>query len=264
MLNMLFLQNEVSLFICRKLYRFFVYYKITPQIESEVIVPLAATFRNANYEIKPVLLELFGSDYFYKDVIKACYIKNPLDLTIGICREFNIVFPDQTDTINQYLMWQYLKGQGGVLQLDLGDPPNVSGWQAYYQEPQFYEIWINSDTLPKRSQFSDLLIGNGYSRNGKKLVIDPISYVSNFSKPDDPNILIADVLDHLYTISTSDNLKKQLKSILLSNQAQDYYWTNAWLDYKASPSDNVKKNIVTTRLTAMLKYIMNLSEFQLI
>ena len=162
------------------------------------------------------------------------------------------------------MMWQYIKGQAANLQLDLGDPPDVSGWPAYYQEPQFYEIWINSDTLPKRSQFSDLMIGNGYSRNGKKLVIDPIAYVSNFSKPEDPNILILEVLDHLYTISTSANLKRQLKSILLSNQVEDYHWTNAWLDHKTNPADNAKKNIVTTRLLSMLKYIMNLSEFQLI
>ena len=264
MLDMLFIQNEVSLFICRKLYRFFVYYEITPQTEQDVIVPLAATFKNANYEIKPVLYELLGSDHFYKDVNKSCYIKTPLDLTIGICRDFNIAFPDQTDTTNQYLMWQYIKGQGANLQLDLGDPPNVSGWPAYYQEPQFYEIWINSDTLPKRNLFSDLMIGNGYSRNGKKLIIDPIAYALNFSKPEDPNILISDVLDHLYTISTSANLKRQLKSILLSNQTEDYYWTNAWLDYKASPADNAKKAIVSTRLLSMLKYVMNLSEFQLI
>ena len=264
MLDMIFLQNELSLFICRKLFRFFVYYEITPQIESEVIVPLATTFRNANYEIKPVLLELLGSDYFFKDVNKSCYIKTPLDLTVGICREFNISFPDQSDTTNQYLMWQYIKGQAANLQLDLGDPPDVSGWPAFHQEPQFYEIWINSDTLPKRSQFSDLMIGNGYSRNGKKLVIDPIAYASNFSKPEDPNILISEVLDHLYTISTSANLKRQLKSILLSNQVEDYHWTNAWLDHKANPADNAKKNIVTTRLLNMLKYIMNLSEFQLI
>lgn len=264
MLDMIFLQNEVSLFICRKLYRFFVYYDITPQIESEVIAPLATTFRSANFEIKPVLYELLGSDHFFKDVNKSCYIKTPLDLTVGICREFNIVFPDQTDATTQYLMWLYIKNQSASLQLNLGDPPDVSGWAAYYQEPQFYKIWINSDTLPKRNQFSDLMVGNGYSRNGKKIIIDPIAYASNFSKPEDPNILVSEVLDHLYTISTSSNLKSQLKSILLSNQTEDYHWTNAWLDHKASPADNAKKNIVTTRLFAMLKYIMNLSEFQLI
>ena len=263
-LNMLFMQNELALFICRKLYRFFVYYEITDQTEQEIIVPLAATFRDSNYEIKPVLFELLGSEHFFKETNRSCYIKNPLDLTIGICREFNIPFPDQTDSTTQYLLWQYIKSQSAILQLDLGNPPNVAGWPAYYQEPQFYEIWINSDTLPKRSQFSDLMIGTGYTRNTKKIVIDAIAYVLNFSKPEDPNLLISDVLSHLYTIETSDNLKKQLKSILLSNQADDHYWTDAWIAYKLSPLDNTKKNMVNTRLQSMLKYIMNLPEFQLI
>ena len=263
-IDMLFLQKELALFICRKLYRFFVYYEISAQVEQEIIVPLAATFRSANFEIKPVLLELLSSEHFFKSSNIACYIKTPLDHVIGICREFNFVFPDSSDTVTQYLMWQYIRTQAGNLQLLIGDPPNVAGWPAFYQEPQFYEIWINSDTLPKRNQFSDLMAGNGYSRNSKKIWIDPIAYVSNFTNPENPNLLISQVLEHLYAIETTDNLKKQLKNILLSNQDQDHYWTDAWVAYKFSPTDKTKLSIVTTRLQTMLKYVMNLSEFQLI
>jgi uncharacterized protein (DUF1800 family) len=264
LIDMLFLQNELALFICRKLYRFFVYYEITAQIEQEVIVPLAATFKSSNFEIKPVLLELLGSDHFFKSVNRACFIKTPLDHVIGICREYDFVFPDASDAVTQYLMWQYIRTQAGNLQLTLGDPPNVAGWPAFYQEPQFYELWINSDTLPKRNQFSDLMIGNGYTRNGKKIGVDPLAYVSNFPNADDPNLLISGVLGHLYAIDAGVNLKNQLKAILLSNQDQDYYWTDAWIAYKLSPNDTTKKNIVSTRLKSMLKYIMNLPEFQLI
>ena len=264
MIDMLFLQNELALFICRKLYRFFVYYEISSQVEQEVIKPLAEIFRNANFEIKPVLFALFSSDHFFKASNRACYIKTPLDHVVGICREFNLIFPDTTDLVTQNLLWQYIRTQAGNIQLVLGDPPNVAGWPAFYQEPQYYEIWINSDTLPKRNQFSDLMTGNGYTRNTKKIVIDPIAYVSNFTKPEDPNLLINQVLGHLYVIETSDNLKKQLKSILLSNQVEDHYWTDAWIAFELSPTDKTKKSIVTSRLLTMLKYIMNLAEFQLI
>ena len=264
MLNMIFQQQEMALFICRKIYRFFVYYDISDKVELEIIVPLAETFRNSNFEIKPVLMELLGSEHFFNSASRACYIKTPLDLIIGLYRSFNVLIPDATDTTSQYLVWQYIKTQAANLQLDLGNPPNVSGWPAFYQEPQFYELWINSDTLPKRNQFSDLMIASGYTRNSKKIVIDPIAYVSKFSKPEDPNLLIADVLAHLLPLDTSDNLKKQLKSILLSNQSSDHYWTDAWLAYLLSPTDKTKMSIVSTRLQSMLKYIMNLAEFQLI
>jgi hypothetical protein len=191
-------------------------------------------------------------------------IKTPLDHVVGICREFNIIFPDTTDTVTQNLMWQYIRTQAGNLQLALGGPPNVAGWPAFYQVPQYYEIWINSDTLPKRNQFSDLMAGNGYTRNTKKIVIDPIAYAYSFTKPEDPNLLVNQVLGHLYVLDTSDKLKNQLKNILLSNQVNDHYWTDAWVAYELSPTDKIKKSIVTTRLLTMLKYIMNLAEFQLI
>lgn len=264
LIDMLFLQDELALFICRKLYRFFVYYEISDQVEQEVIIPLAEIFRKANFEIKPVLLALFSSDHFFKASNRACYIKTPLDLVIGICREFNLIFPDKTDLVTQSSLWQYIRVQAGNLQLSLGEPPNVAGWSAFYQSPQYYELWINSDTLPKRNQFSDLMAGNGYTINAKKIVIDPIAYVSNFTKPEDPNLLISQVLSHLYVIETSDALRKQLKSILLSNQVDDHYWTDAWIAYQLNPTDKIKKGIISTRLLIMIKYMMNLAEFQLI
>ncbi|HSC38406.1 MAG TPA: DUF1800 domain-containing protein, partial [Chitinophagaceae bacterium] len=55
MLDMIFAQEEVSRFICRKLYRFFVYHQVDDNAEKNVIEPLAKTFRKNNFEIKPVL-----------------------------------------------------------------------------------------------------------------------------------------------------------------------------------------------------------------
>ena len=37
--------------------------------------------------------------------------------------------------------------QAQIMQQDIGDPPNVAGWPAYYQVPMFYEIWINSSKV---------------------------------------------------------------------------------------------------------------------
>lgn len=263
MLNMIFLQNEVSLYICRRLYRFFIYYDITPEIESSFIAPLAEVFRQSNYEIKPVLQALFNSEHFFLSQNRGCMIKSPLDFTVGLCREFEITFPVKGDYVNQYYMWAYIKSQAAAFQQDIGDPPDVSGWPAYYQEPQFYELWINSDTISKRNVFSDRFIATGYTRNSQKIVIDPIGYTSRFANPADPNALINEALEQLYRIDVSTSTKTFLKSILLSNQALDYYWTSAWTDHKNDPANVSKKNIVNTRLVAMFKYMMNLAEYQL-
>lgn len=264
LLTLIFSKEEVAKYLCRKIYRFFVYYEIDEAAEANVITPLANIFRQNNYEIKPVLEALFKSEHFFDVLNRACVIKSPIDFLIGHCREFGVVFPDaNSDTGNAYLMWDYIRAYGTTLQQNLGDPPNVSGWPAYYQAPQFHEIWINSDTLPKRNQFTDLMIGTGYTRSGKKIVIDPVAFAAQFSMPGDPNVLIEESLELIYSISVSQQLKDFLKSILLSGQSNDYYWTNAWNAHRSNPSDNSAKQIVVSRLQSMYKYLMNLAEYQL-
>ena len=52
-------------------------------------------------------------------------------------------------------------------------------------------------------------------------------------------------------------------TILLSGNATDMYWTNAWLSYEAAPTDMSAFTIVDTRLRALYKYLMDLPEYQL-
>jgi uncharacterized protein (DUF1800 family) len=263
MMDMIFATNECALFICRCLYRFFVYYTIDDTTEANVIAPLADIFRTNNYEIKPVLLALFTSQHFFDPLNKGCVIKSPVDLYAGVCREFEIIFPADSDYVNAYYMWDYIRATAATISQNIGDPPNVAGWPAYYEAPQYHELWINTDTLPKRNQFTDTMIANGYSRNGKIIVIDPIAYTMKLSNPGDPNILISDVLLQLYAIDVSAAVVDFLKSILLSGQVADHYWTDAWNAYKLTPTDASLKKIVVTRLTALYKYIMDLPEYQL-
>ncbi|MDP3684916.1 MAG: hypothetical protein Q8S01_13395, partial [Ignavibacteria bacterium] len=128
---------------------------------------------------------------------------------------------------------------------------------------QFHELWINADTLPRRNQFSDVMIGNGYTRNGKKINIDILAFVNGLSDPSNPNTLINDSLEILYSIDVAQQVRDFLKSILLSGQTSDSYWTDAWLTYKANTSNTANRNIVLSRLQAMFKYLMNLPEYQL-
>ena len=264
LLNMIFSkQVEVSKFIVKKLYRWFCYYTIDATTETNVIEPLAAMFRT-NWEIKPVLATLLKSEHFFDALNQGCIIKSPVDVVVGMCREFNIKLPPSTDYVNAYFMWDFLRGQAATSQMNLGDPPSVSGWPTYYQEPQFYEIWINSDTLPKRNRFTDQLVNPGYSRNGQKIQLDPVAFAKTLSTPADPVKLIDESLDILYAVPLSDATKAAIKrNILLSGQDQDYYWSNAWYYYIANPNDNMGYQMVYTRLRDLYKYLMNLPEYQL-
>ncbi|HMU45320.1 MAG TPA: DUF1800 domain-containing protein [Chitinophagaceae bacterium] len=265
LISMIFTKDEVSKYICRSLYRWFVYYKIDAATETNVIEPLATIFRNSNYEIKPVLDALLKSEHFFDVLNQGCLIKSPVDQTVSCLREFGVVFPDTvTEYADAYGMWNYIRSWFASMNQDIGDPPDVSGWPSYYQTPQFHELWINSDTLPKRNQFTDIMIGNGYTRNGKKIVINAVAFTQSLPNPGDPNALIDDTLGIIYRVPLSASTKQTIKEqILLSNQTQDYYWTNAWTAYLADPSNTANFNIVNTRLRAFYKHLMNLSEYQL-
>ncbi|MBC7949671.1 MAG: DUF1800 domain-containing protein [Chitinophagaceae bacterium] len=265
LINMLFAKDEVSKYICRCLYRWFVYYKIDAAAETNVIEPLAAIFRTNNFEIKPVLSALLKSEHFFDVLNQGCLIKSPVDNVVSSLREFGVVFPNTTtEYADAYGMWNYIRNWFTNMGQDIGDPPDVSGWPAYYQEPQFHEMWINSDTLPKRNQFTDIMITNGYTRNGKKIVINAVAFTQSLPNPSDPNLLLDDALAILYRVPISATAKQTIKEqILLSNQTQDYYWTNAWNAYIVNPADTASFNIVNTRLKSLYQYLMNLSEYQL-
>lgn len=265
LLNMIFNKSvEVSEFMVRNIYRWFCYYTIDATTETNVIKPLAQIFRNSNWEIKPVLSALLKSEHFFDPLSQGCLIKSPIENVVGMCREFGVVFPPASDYENAYNMWSFVRNAATIMQQNLGDPPSVSGWSAYYQAPQFYEIWINSDTLPKRNQITDLMVLVGYTQNNKNINIDVVAFTKTLPNPSDPNLLINDALDILYRVPISDQSKLVIKQqILLTNQTQDYYWTNAWNAHIGNPGDMAAYNIVETRLKVLYKYFMNLAEYQL-
>ena len=263
LMNLLLSEQETALNICRKLYRFFVYYIIDTDTEANVIKPLATILKNNNYQILPVLRTLFTSEHFFDTVNRGCIIKSPIDFTVGLCREFDVIFPDKNDIVNQYYMWHFIRTQADGMHQNIGDPPNVAGWPAYYQAPQYHEIWINADTIGKRNELTDRLIGEGYTRRGKTIIIDVVALAKKMSNPSDVNSLIHDSLLLLYSMEISQASKNFLKSILLSGQTSEYYWTEAWNAYKVNPNNITAKNIISSRLKVMFKYIMNMPEYQL-
>jgi len=265
LINMIFAKEDVvSRFIVRKLYKYFIYYVIDSNIETNVINPLAADFK-VDWDIKKVVTALLKSQHFYDAAFVGCYIKNPVDVIASTLKVFNIPFPTSS-VENQYQAWYAMWAAAAIAGMTLGNPPSVSGWPAYYQSPQFHEIWLNSDTLPKRIQAAVALMAVGYPfrGNNNKLQADVIAFAKQFSNPGDPNVLIQDCIDILSPFDLSAITKAGLKqSTLLFGQSQDYYWTTAWNDYIANPNDASKKNIVTIGLQLMLKYILDLAENQL-
>ena len=265
LISMIFATQEVAKYMCRRLYRWFVYYDIDDTVEQNIITPLANLFRTSNYEILPVLDMLLKSEHFFDVLSRGCVIKSPAELVIGFCRESEIVFQPDTDYVTNYGFYNYMVSWLSNMQQNIGDPPDVSGWKAYYQEPQFNEIWINSDTLPKRNQFTDTMVLSGYTFNSKKIQLDPLAYARTFSNPGDPNAFIAELTERLLGLDISAASKAQLKKdILLNGQSLDIYWTQAWDLYISTPTNAANTTSVRTKIRDLVKYLMNLAEYQLV
>jgi hypothetical protein len=262
LLDMIFAKKEVAEYVCRKLYRWFVYYHIDETVEQQVIQPLAEIFRNSSYEIKPVIETLLKSEHFFDAANKGCFIKTPVDIVIGTMRSFNIGSPGSTpwdDFTMRYILTYFLYN----MQMLPGDPPNVAGWQAFRQSPQYYRVWINGDTARNRNYFTDILATYYLETDNDQLKIDPIAFASQFDNPANPVALVDDVTRLLLPQPLSTAKKTLLKSILLSGQLNDSYWTSAWLSYQNNPNDEMAFKVVNVRLKVLLKYVMGLPEYQL-
>ena len=108
------------------------------------------------------------------------------------------------------------------------------------------------------------MIADGIMNDNQTIVIDPIAFADQLANPGDPNLLINQSLEILLRYPISESGKEFIKrSILLSGQLQDHYWTTAWDAYKANPADPGARATVLTRLRSFYKYLMNLPEYHL-
>jgi uncharacterized protein (DUF1800 family) len=273
LVDMIFSKSAVvSQYICRRLYRYFIYYDIDANIETNIIIPLAQTFVNNNWDILPVLKQLFKSEHFFDLANKGVYIKSPFDLVAGSLRSFNINtnVSDPGNHEAQYRVWNYYNDTISLpMEQRMGTIPNVSGWNPFYQTPAYHQYWINSNTVQKRFKFLDDIF-NGYNLtyNGltTNIKVDVIAFAQQFGNTvcADPNLLIAACIKYLIPVDLSTGQHSAIKlQTLLSGQTTDSYWTGAWNNYIGAPGNTTYVNVVTGRLKSLLTTIVQLAEYQL-
>lgn len=266
LIEMIFTKDEVSKNICRRLYRYFVYHDITPETETNIIGPLAQTFRNNNYEIKPVLLQLLKSEHFFNSLQFGDTIKSPLDYTVGLIRECGVRLPPKSNPQLLYKHLSYLASNFmPSIDQTIGDPNNVSGFLAYYQMPFYDKLWLNTDTFVRRQSFIDMMVNNGYSSGGFKTFIDPVAIAFRMSNPADPTALVQDLNTFFLRRQLSQALRDQIKTdILLTGVTDDSYWADAWNAYANNPADLNNYSVVNTRLKSLVHYFLSkLEEYHL-
>jgi hypothetical protein len=130
--------------------------------------------------------------------------------------------------------------------------------------PEFYETWINSNTLPKRMAFTDMMLSTGFSAGtGTAIKIDPTILAKKCASPTDPYALTDYFIKMLLGLGLSTTKKASLVSAtLLSGQSSPSYWSGAWSAYIANPN-TANTNTVKTRLNSLLLELTRMAEHQL-
>jgi Protein of unknown function (DUF1800) len=260
LLDMLTSHPEHALYMCRRLYQFFVHHELTPDVEGNLIGPLAQIYRdNAQNpdQMKVVMQALLTSAYFYRPEIRGCMVKSPLDFCCGAIRTFGMTMPGSDKYEAQYKIWLDIHNQIKAQDFDFGEPPNVAGYPAYYQAPQFSEIWVDTASYPERKKTYERNAGTGYTTNATmytvesrnyKATINWFNFALQFDTPEDPNMLIDQATELLFGLPVSQTVKDTLKTnFLLNGQSSDYYWTDIFLQYFNNPAttDPAAKNVPT-------------------
>jgi len=133
-------RKETAHFVSNKLYKFLV--NETP--DEAHVSAMADVFYNADYEIKPLLEYVFTADWFYDEKNTGNIIKSPVELLVGLNRQFYITYE------NPQVQLLFQKALGQVLFY----PPNVAGWPGGRN-------WIDTSSLMYRIKTPSTLLNGG-------------------------------------------------------------------------------------------------------
>ncbi|HZH86115.1 MAG TPA: DUF1800 family protein [Brumimicrobium sp.] len=260
-INMIFNSPHTAKNICRRIYREFVYFDITPEIETDIIEPLGVILEQNNFEITSVLEVLFASEHFYDldsaptdDDNIGAIIKSPLDLLVGTVRLFELDVPDKTNDLeNHYDLYRQLLHQLDFKGLNFFEPYDVAGYDAYFQVPDFQRYWISSNYLANRYKFAELLI-NGFTNGGTTLLkLDFVKFVKdNCTDPSDPTLLMQELVAWMLPIQLTTERFDYFKDTILLDQLSAINWAIEWNNYINTNNDiNVRIQLERLALAMM-------------
>lgn len=268
LIDLIFNSPHTAVNLCRRIYREFVYFEITPEIETDIIQPLANVLRSNNYEIKSVLEILFQSEHFYdldngvtSDDNVGAIIKSPLEVTIGTLRLFQTAIPDKTtQLVNHYKFYSQILNELSLQGLEFFNPYDVAGYDAYFQAPDFQRQWISSNYLANRYKFSELLI-NGFMDGSTLLAkLDVVDFVkNNCTNPADPTLLVQELVEWMFPIALDTNRFNYFKDTVLLDTLSVINWQNEWNNYINTSNDTN----VRLQLEALFLAMMQSPEYQL-
>ena len=285
LMDVIFQNKEVSYYISRRLYQFFVYPEIDDNAETKIIEPMAQKFRENNFSLIEPLKLLLKSEHFFASENYNSMIKSPLEFVYGTLKFFgfqkedyytkirnydnngnNYDLPDEIkdEITRDYYFYKRFLHNVYITGCEFGTPPSVSGWPPYYQAPVYDLFWINSQTISNRANLAnefrwDIYIRDDRNNNSMvKYEVDYAEIISNFENPNDINSVVEQFLEHLFTVNVSQEQKDDLIKIILGSINSSYY-TELYNRYKQNPTYSNKREL-NERFREFTTHLLMLSE----
>ena len=262
-IDILLKSEHTARHFCRRLYRYFVYYEITDEIEEQIIKPLAQTFVANNYEIKPVLRQLLKSQHFYDMELRGAIIKNPIDLLVSSLRPFReYKHVDWVDLRYRYEIGINYCTYVDTNQLEFLQPPTISGWKAYYDSPKYHRHWISPALLQKRYWMVKKSTGRNAHIDNNLLELDLYSFSKSLSNPLNINTVLDDLILLFLPRPITDAQYTRMKGWLLQG-ASDAVWSSEMSAYLANPGKLDFVRPMEKRYYDFFEKLFGMAEFQL-
>lgn len=168
-------------YITKKLYEFFVHFDPDPQ----AIDRLAHVLRENNYEIRPMLQNLFLSEDFYNPKALGNHIKGPAELMVSTIRTLKLT-PVSYPSLDQACI---------TMRQAFFDPPNVAGWPEG-------RAWVNAHLV--------LVRYNSVTNLVQQPTVDLVGLLEGrtFNSP-------AEVVDHFIQRCLLTNLPEEKRQALI-------------------------------------------------
>lgn len=261
-IDVIFQQPGMAKFICRKLYRWFVNYDLTQDVEDTVIADMATTLEANNFDILPVMDQLLKSEHFYDVSMLGTIIKNPLECVFSMLNSTHSLAGFDLET--NYQMYIEIYNFASVLGMEYFRPPSVGGWTSYYQAPSYTRLWANSSYIKLRFDVGAFLtVFTGIQINGEYFKVNALTFLDGLSLPGDAPQVIDDIVDVFCPKGLSVADKLVLKA-LLTNGLPDFEWTLQYNEYLANPGNVTYSDPVRQRVEYVLYRLFQMPQFQTI
>jgi hypothetical protein len=165
--------------------------------------------------------------------------------------------------VPDYEIYLTVYGAADTLGQAYATPPSVSGWPAYYQEPSFSKLWVNSAHIKTRFDLSTwitILPGVPDISGSNFWKVDALTFVDNLSVPNTAVNVIDDICDVFCPKGVDITQKLVLKSIL-TNGLPDTEWTIQYTDYQNNPGNTTFSAPVRQRVELVLARVFQMPEF---